>query len=278
MGTGAAEVNPEQANPAAAERTLPLPGIEGGTQQAAPVTPPAPQQAPKSAKEAKLGDDDEIPTDAEILTMSRKGFNSRLDRETKRALKEKFGTSDFDAIQAKIKKAEDIEKEREEQRRAELSEIERVKEDNKRLRRERDDATERYRMREQIQAREQTQGKIAEIGNKLVHPKWMKVAMQEFADHLVEKYTEAELENFPEEKVEEWFKSYIAQTPEASAKAPEQPLEQQPLTNGLGANGRAPANPNPPETGAKSFSPNAKNPMTPEEARAKAREQGINWD
>src|SRR5580700_2962800 len=68
-------------------------------QQGAPQTPVTPTTEPKRHR---LGVEDDIPDDADLLELPRRALDSRLARHTKSQLQQRFGTSDFDEIKGKL--------------------------------------------------------------------------------------------------------------------------------------------------------------------------------
>ena len=74
-------------------------------------------------------DEDDIPNDADLIEMSPRSLKSRLERFTKKALRDRFGTDSFDEIQTRLDQLEDYKKREEETKRAAMSEAERMKTD-----------------------------------------------------------------------------------------------------------------------------------------------------
>ena len=78
---------------------------------AAPVVPPVVSTQPSVSGGAGTApssvvlsaDTDDIPENAELLSLSRKGLESRLARHTRKDLRERFGTDNSDEIVAQLK-------------------------------------------------------------------------------------------------------------------------------------------------------------------------------
>lgn len=151
-------------------------------------------------------------------------------RERRRFLKEHYGTEDEEqaaAIKAnrekKIKRAEELEAEQEKARLANLSELDRVKEE---LRIEREKAAaEKQRLESQVQNTrselelERQDVQISSIASKHVAPKFLKTAKIELGEY-IETLTKAQLADFDQKKIDKWFRDFVKENPEFAPKAP----------------------------------------------------------
>src|SRR5260370_36360512 len=87
---------------AAPEATAPKPEPKAETK----VSPPAkakeeiakPEKEDPGPKAKQIGEEDDIPEDADLLQLSKKALNARLLRHTKKELRERFGTDDLDDV------------------------------------------------------------------------------------------------------------------------------------------------------------------------------------
>ncbi len=114
---------------AAGEVAKPIPPVN--------ATPAKPTTVDKDGKDSKderkrvvLKPDDEIPEDAELLELSPRALSARLERATKKELKEHFGTDKIPDIKARLARLDELESEKEAARAAQLTELEKLKEEN----------------------------------------------------------------------------------------------------------------------------------------------------
>lgn len=94
------------------------------------------QEAPKKPEAAQLGEeDDDIPDNAELLQLSKSALTKRLQRHTKKELREHFGTDDPGEIKSKLEKFAEYEAKAEEERRKQLTREQQLQEDLEREKR-----------------------------------------------------------------------------------------------------------------------------------------------
>jgi len=239
----------------------------------APVVPVVVAPGPRVAQ---LGDDGEIPEDAELLSLSKAAFRSRLDRHTKRELKSRFGTDDPEEITAKLTRLADFERQQEEQRIANLSEIERERELREAAERNLDAVTQELQSTKDAQIVGQAHTRVEGIASKHLKPKVKGVVMEMFREHL-KKLPDEEIDKLSDQDIEGWFTEQVKETPEFGRDY-QAPIVVAPLTNGVRESGQTVQSP--PTTGAQpatNYSPNAANAMSPAEARSKAAAEGYRW-
>ena len=191
----------------------PTPGTPG-------VTPPAPATPPEPKPVVRGHGGTEIPEErvSEIKA-----------RERRKLLKELYGTEDEDQAaviradrEKKIKRAEEFEAEQEKARLANLSELDRLKEE---LRIEREQrAAEKTRLEGQLTGTktelevERQDMLISGIGQKHIAPKFLKTAKVEFGEY-VDGLTKGQLAELDQKKIDKWFRDYAKENPEFAPKA-----------------------------------------------------------
>lgn len=259
----------------------PPPAASGGQAAGggAPPTPPAGQPptppAGTKAEPRDIGESGEGQP-REVIQLTTEALNARISRASKQAvaatMKEVFGTEDPQAVKAQLAELGDLKKKEDDQRRATLTEIDRVKEDNSRLLARATNAEARINELEEAQALAGDEQEIKAVADKHIDPEYWDVAKTKLADHLSANYSSEELDALSvgdrEKLVDEFFSDYAKKKPALAKKAPAAggagggdggtqtqqqgagggngaPPEKRPLTNG-GANPRGRGNPNPP--------------------------------
>jgi hypothetical protein len=286
-GENEEKTNAGSETPAAtAKETPPTAGAPAATAKPAetlaatakPAETPAAKEG--ASKEVIVGDDDEIPENAELLKLSGKTLKKRLERHTAKELKERFGTSDMGEIGARLKKLSEFEAKEEENRRQQLSNEERLKEDAERARAEAAEWREKYEEAERNQVIGAEESRVAGIAKKHVKDKFVRYALPDFATHLRQKYTPKELDSVDDAKIEEWFAQYAKENPEFAVETqkPAPKVEKKPVTNSV-ADASRPTAKTPPGEGAggRSMRPGQQNSMSTQEARAEAAKAGFRW-
>ena len=243
-----------------------------------PVVPPA--GGDSASRAVTIGDDGDIPADAELLTLSKGAFKSRLARASRAELKERFGTDNPEEITAQLEELKTFKAEKEATRLAALSELEREKEARLAAEGERDEWRRQHDELRTTQVVKREHSRVEGIASKHVDPTMQRFALAEFAAYLGTKPA-AEVDALTDVQVEEWFVGKVKEMPKlakdfAMPVTPPSPVtEVKPLTNGPAAGANAP-----PPTGAqpvKNFSPTATNPMGRQEARAEAAKEGYRY-
>ena len=232
-----------------------------------------------TSRAVSIGDDGEIPGDAELLTLSKRAFNSRLDRHTKAELRSRFGTDNPDEIKTKLDQLATYEAERETARLAALSDLERANEAKARAEGERDEWKRQHDELRDTQLVRTAHSRVERIAASLVKPKMQKYALGDFQSYLTGSLSDEEIDRLTDDDITKWFAAKVVEMPEWSKDfalpAPPPPIPNVPLTNGPPAGNQAP-----PPTGAaapQSYSPSAANPMGRGEAVAAARKEGYHW-
>jgi|GEM_PF-4246235 len=277
MGEAAAKEQPE-----ASTQT------EGGAAKPEPAKPAAPAAKPPEAgapggasagggASAKPEDGDDYlgvyeKDGKKFIRMPFDSFKERVGKSTKKALKEIFGTSDKDAIVAIKKKYDELEKDAEARKKAEMTE-------RQKLESERDEAltakqvaerrAERAKNKVQIQKTEQ---KVTRVAREFVHGDKLDMAMDIFRAKLLGMSRRQADKLLGKES--EWFKEFVAKNPDfAKGGAPaEKTEERKPASNGIDPKKTSRPNPNPPKN---STGKNVKD-MTKAELAQYAKENGLN--
>lgn len=267
-------------------------GAGGGGEGKTPPTPPekkegkadppaAPAKAdaakkdeskpdPKEKKEARqLGDDDEIPEDADLLQLSKSALTKRLTRHTKKELRDRFGTDDMDKIKADLDELTTLRADREKRRRDEMTENQRLKEDAEREK-ARADKAEREKQ-EALDAQEYAgyDRDAQEILAPLVAKKHLGRAMRELKEHILT-LDDKDLGK-PKKVFDAWAKKFVEENPEF-AKPKEEP-KKVPLNTG--ANPNVKKEKSDPQLATKTPMPGKPNSMTRAEYAQYKRERGL---
>lgn len=268
------------AKPGAAETTAPAKGEE---------KPAKPKEAPASAKggEAPAGgaskatplkDDDDIPDDAELLTLSPTALKKRLQRATNAELKERFGTTDTDSIKKKLDRLEALEKAEEERRVAALDE--KTKAEEKAAKAEERAAKAEAEMKEVKNERvvEKEETRLKDLAGEHVKLKFWKHVARDLAEHLRENYSEKDLVKVKDKDIKKWLGEYVKENPEyAKDFEPEKAgVKKELLDNGAKGDAR-PGQAGAPNLANKTYKPGQPNSMTPQESKAAMAKEGYRY-
>lgn len=263
-----------------------VPPVVVETQAVPPVIPTAPAAVaavPAASKEPKsvvVKEDDEIPEDAELITLPRKALAKRLDSHSKSELKKRFGTSDFAEIEAKLAKVTEYEAREEEARRAALSAEEKLKEDAASAQRERDEWKSKYESAQAEREFVEESGRIGKIAGKSIDEGMVRFALSEFAAH-VRGLDAKEIEALEQdEAVVEWFTAYAKKNPRFAREDPKPTVEvRKPITNGVDSKNKPVAKAPASEVGSggKTLKPGQPNSMSAFEARAMLAAKGLRY-
>lgn len=269
------------------------PPAQPTTTQAAPPTQEAPPSKPSPIT---LGDDDdEIPEGASLLQLSKNALTKRLDRATKKQLKAQFGTDNVEEIKAQIAKAKEYERTQEEQRRAQMSEVDRAKEDAKTWQRKYQDLETKVKTERRAQVIATEHNRVTTIAKEFLDPDYLDTELPIFARELSAKYSREEMEQLGDDAIRAYFEKRVQVKPklgknfgatQSTETQSTQPVIEEkktptvPATNGVKENERPTARTEGsglPVNGEKTFKPNLPNSMSPQEAKAAAASQGFRW-
>lgn len=258
-----------------------------GAQGAAPTTQAEPPPARPSA--ITLGDDDEIPEGASLLQLSKSALGKRLDRATKKQLKDQFGTDNVEEIKKKLDAAAEYERTKEEQRRAQLTEVERYKEDAAAWRKKHDALEARWKGEKRAQMISSGHQMVTSIAKEFIDPDYLDTELPYFARELAAKYSKDEMDSLGEDAIRAYFKKRVETKPKigkdfgvttqqtTEAKPPPPKV---PVTNGVRENERPTARTEGsglPVNGEKDFRPTSANAMSTQEAKQAAAQLGYRW-
>lgn len=242
MTTGATE-NTETKTPT---EGAPPPEAKPGAQ----ATPP-PAQPPKvEAKEPasneprtprELADDDDELDEKAPYQLTGAALKKRLQRFSKRTLKEHFGTTDPEEIKGKLKKLDKLEADAEEARKAKLSDEEKTKEELARERARAEKAEMRSRELEDQHTVTTQERRITSVAAKHIDDDLVDDALERFAKHVMKELSPKEASKLTDTDIEQWFAELAEKKPKfarGGAPAPETKVEAKsetkkaPLTNG----------------------------------------------
>lgn len=297
--------DPPAAAPAGAPAAPPAPApavASPAPAAAAPEAPAAPAVLAARVPTRKLlaDTDDDIPADADLLELSRAGLKSRLDRYSKRQLKELFGTDNPDEIRAAIAERDTLKQAAEAKRLADLSEVDRLKEQNAQSIRRAETAEQRATQLEEDYAVAGEDRRIGKILRKHMDADYIPYERKLLAAYL-SNATDDELKE-ADALVEKWAKDRVAAkpivgrkaaapvaagdtltaapvaTPGSPAAAPAAPVAV-PLSSGADPNATRPASPGGthqgPALAGKTPEPGKPNSMTPAEYRQYKQSSGL---
>jgi hypothetical protein len=225
-----------------------------------------------------LKDDDEIPENVDLVELSPRALKSRLTRHTKKELKSRFGTDDFDEIEKKLKDYETLQGKQEEERKAKLSETEKLKEDNAKLTKDLETARGEARSVKEQREFEKFDTQISSVAEKYLDPDYIEDELPKLARHLNATLSKREKKTLKGDKltkvVESYFKERIKAKPKLAKDATVEVKQTTKLTSGADTNGK-PTNAD--GKTEKTFAPNKANSMNKGEAREAMRKEGYHY-
>lgn len=188
---------------------------------------PSPQPVPAAAPAARvptrklIGDADDIPPDADLIELPPNALKSRLERYTKKQLRDAFGTDSVDAIRTKLQEHEAWRNEREQQRLAEMTESERLREQLATAQRERDEAVQRAEQIHTERVVAEQDSHVSGILGKYINPRYLKHEARNLAEY-ISTLSEAELSD-PDAVIEAWCRKTIEEDPALAIRVAEPP-------------------------------------------------------
>lgn len=177
--------------------------------------PPKEKEPPVAAKDdlSELGaDDDEIPENTKLFKLSTAALNARLARHSKKELREHFGSDDPTQIKADLAELKTLREEKETARLANLSEIEKVKEQRDAEKRRADEAERKHQKAIDSQVFSEYDREAASIVGTLVAEKHVKRAVRELKEHVLS-LDDEDLAK-PSKVFESWAKDFVKENPE----------------------------------------------------------------
>lgn len=227
---------PEGTTPADGENKQPSTAEQQPEKKPEPAkAAPPPEKKDPPAAEAKTareldGDSDEIPEDNDLFQLSKSALNKRLQRHTKRELRERFGSDDPEEIKAKLDRLADFEKKAEEERRASLSREEQLKEDLAREKKAREDAEKKAQRAQDQQVFAEYDRDASSAVGEVVKEKHVKRAIRELKEYVLTLDDEDLAE--PSKVFSKWAKDFVKENPEFAREQGDPEPRKIPLSTG----------------------------------------------
>lgn len=235
--------------------------------------------------------DEELPADADLIEMSPALLKKRLERFTRKQLRDRFGTEDMDAVKKDLDELATLRAENEQRRMASLTETEQLREQVGQAQRRAEAAEARA---EQIQTErvvaEQDQT-VTALMKQHINPRYLKHESRNLAEY-ISTLSDAELAD-PEATIEAWCKQAISEDPalaipQAAAEPPVVPVQPPsnvaairppvpvPVSNGANVQRPSAASPGGVQGPAGTYAPGHPNTASPQEWRDYKRAN--NWN
>ena len=222
----AAEIAAALAKPAetvAAPAAPPAPAATQAPTAPPDAAPPAAPAPPAGDRVVTLNDDGEIPQDATLLQLSKSALKSRLERYSRKELKDRFGTDNPDEIKTAMEEAKQFREEKEARRVAALSETERAKEQVEQAQRERDEWKNRFKGVKTAQTLNRAQTRVESIAGEYLDPRYMPLEMPLFAKHLKDNFSREQLRNMSDQDIRGYFDNLVKERPQVAKVTPAAP-------------------------------------------------------
>lgn len=259
----------------------------------AAVEPPAPAAPVATAHvpTRKLVDDEgDIPDDADVLEFKKSTFKSRLDRHASATMTKKLqelGVDSIEAAKEKLARLEAYEKAQEEQRLAEMSEVDRLKTMHEQTQAELAEWRAKYDRMVESQQTAAVESTVMGVASKYVDPGYMEEANAAFQRH-VNATPESAIGDDVIAFTENWFKEYVERKPAFKLQGPPPPPPAQTAPKPVNvipmSNGAAQVNPTTPDGSVtpasdanKTAAPGQPNSMTDSEFRAYKKNLGYTF-
>jgi hypothetical protein len=260
-----------QATTTSTEKLAESPQLASVPQQARPSQPITPV-AGTALPQSKSDDDEDVHPDTNgLVTLPIASFTRRVQRETKKNLRELFGTDNLSSILEMKKELDGFRNREEEERKKNLAEIDRIREEASQERAAREAAEARAAELELEQLAEVEDRRIRNLSENYVKPKYYKHAASDLREYLLDEFGESG-EGVTRETIVNWFKQYVEDNPEMGLKQAEPTVA---ISNGTIA-----ARPTAPSSGGnigKTPRPGHPNSMSNAEYRALLRDRGLSY-
>lgn len=203
---------------------------EGGKEAEKPKAPEDGKQGAKKEPRKLTGDEDELPEDDELFTLSKAALEKRMARAGRKELRDRFGTDDHEKIKADLAELKTLREEREAARLAQLSKEERLEAEKAAAEKKAADAEAKLSELEDKRDISQVDRQFAKIGEKHLAAKWLdkdswrEALYDELRVHLREE-TDGDPKKVTDKMVEKFFEKYAKDNPEVARKAAEKPVE-----------------------------------------------------
>lgn len=222
----------------------------------------------------QIGEDDELPEDSELVSMSKQALTKRLDRHTKKELRERFGTDDYSKIKSDLDELADFRAKKEETRKAALSKEQKLEEEKRLAEKRADDLAAELEKERNQQVFAEYDATAKEVFADKIAPKHMKRAVRELKEHILS-MDEDEAPKEPKKAkkaFEKWTKEWLEENPEFAKAAPEEPKK---IALTTGSNPNARREKGDAELAHKTAKPGQANSMSKAEYAAFKRERGL---
>lgn len=255
-------------------------GDDAGKGKGAEVKKPEGDADDSKPETRKAADGDDVDVDDKgSVTMPFSSFQKRLTRAanqaTRTALKDIFGTDDASQIKKLVKQGKEAQAALDKTRREQMTEVEKLKEDNERLRARAEEAEGKLSTYEEDQLAEKGEKVVAGIAGKFISGDYIEDAVASYQRHLA-KMSNDELDGLGPKDIEDWFKDYAARKPAMARKPGERRKVQEPASNGPDP-AKKPEPAKPGSNSSKTPRPNQQNSMTKQEWEEYKRQRGLNF-
>lgn len=195
---------------------------QGGQEQAPTGLPEAPKPQPQTPQQKQ-----HILTDA--------AFKELKEKAAQKYIRDNFGVDDPNIIKEKLRLAEELQAKHDEQRRSEMSEVEKLKEDNQRLLAAKQQVELQAKQAQQKLVVEREVRRLSQIAAKWINPEDIRdVALPKLQKYLTANYTKQQINKLTDADLEKFFRDLAKAKPgiaRAAVAAP-QNVRKVPVTNG----------------------------------------------
>lgn len=240
----------------------------------AKAAPPAPEPKKDPELTELSADSDEIPENDALFKLSKSALAKRLDRHTKKELRERFGTDDMSKISADLAELATLRAEKDEQRRKTLSNEQRLQEDIEREKKKAEELTEQLQAERDARVFEGYDQTTESALAAHIDPEAIELATAKFKKHVLSfDDDDVELKD-PKKLAEDFAKEYAKKNPKFAKDANAPEPKKVPLTTGGGGGAKRPDARNADLT-ARTPKPGQVNSMSKAEFAAYKRSKGL---
>lgn len=228
----------------------------------------------------KAADGDDVDVDeAGTVSMPFAAFQRRLKHAASSAakgmLKDLFGTDNANEIKKLVKQGKEAQQTLDKSRREQMSEVEKLKEDNAKLRERAERAESERAEYEEDQLASKGEQHVVRIASKYIADDYVEDAVAVFQRKLA-KMSDDDIDELTEDDVEEHFKEYAAKKSAMARAKGDRRKVKEPANNGPDPNKKPEAS-NKAGASAKTPRPNQPNSMTKREWEEYKRQRGLNF-
>jgi hypothetical protein len=179
------------------------------------VKPPTPLSHQTSQSKQEIPDDPSEATNEASYVIKGSDFKARMDRANKSFLK-KLGVESKEELETKLTKYNEMEKQLETQRRATMSEQEKLREDLERERKARTHYQNKLQMERDRAAISKEEKRVYLAASKFINPKLIPAAADKYKKYLKQNYTPKQIDRLTEKNMVEFFNRFVKKNPEFS--------------------------------------------------------------